>query len=120
MSPASSSPLTDPVVRVARALGDPTRYRILRSIADRGEVSCQELTGLFDLAQATISHHLKVLAEAGLVSVRAEGPFHYYRALTGAIAAHGKAVAAAFAGSGGRPRRAAARPSPRSRKGATS
>lgn len=113
VSPASATPLTDPVVKVARALGDPTRYRLLQRIAARGEVSCQELTAFADLAQGTISHHLKILAEAGLVSVRVEGPFHYYRARTGALAAHGKALAAAFPGGPPRQRSRARKPSPR-------
>jgi ArsR family transcriptional regulator len=86
----------DPIVRVARALGDPTRLRVLLAIAARGEVSCQELTGMFRIAQATVSHHLKVLTEAGLVSARKEGPFHWYRAHPEAVAAHGRALARAL------------------------
>jgi ArsR family transcriptional regulator len=78
--------------RVARALGDATRLRLLRLIA-RGEVSCQELTRRLGLAQATISHHLKVLSEAGLVAARREGSFHWYRPLPQAFAAHAAAVA---------------------------
>jgi len=77
--------------RVARALGDTTRLRLLRLIA-RGEVSCRELTRRIGLAQATVSHHLKVLSEAGLVSARREGSFHWYRPLPEAFAAHAAAV----------------------------
>lgn len=83
-------------MRIARALGDPTRLRILRVIAARGEISCRELTALLRIAQATVSHHLKVLAEAGLVSARVEEPFHYYRAHPEVLAAHGRALAAAL------------------------
>jgi ArsR family transcriptional regulator len=90
-------------VRVARALGDPTRYRMLRAIASREEISCRDLTALFRLAQATVSHHLKVLTQAGLVSARKEGPFHYYRVHREALEAHGATIAAAF---GAAPRRA--------------
>lgn len=79
------------MARVARALGDATRLRLLRLVA-RGEVSCQELTRRIGLAQATVSHHLKVLAEAGLVAVRREGSFHWYRPLHEALAAHAAAV----------------------------
>ena len=84
-------------VRVAKALSDPTRFRLLREIASRDEVSCQELTALIDVAQPTVSHHLKVLAEAGLASPRKEGSFHYYRAHRDAIAAHLETLGAAFA-----------------------
>ena len=69
---------TRQTARVARALGDETRLKLLRIIA-RGEVSCRELTRRVGLAQATVSHHLKVLAEAGLVAARRQGPFHWYR-----------------------------------------
>ncbi len=86
-------------VRVARALGDPTRFRILRTIAGRAEISCQELTGLLRLAQATVSHHLKVLTDAGLVSARKQGPFHYYRLQRDALDAHGATIAHAFGAS---------------------
>ena len=64
--------------------------------AGRRELSCQELTGLFGLAQATVSHHLRILTEAGLVSARAEGPFHFYSAHPEALAAHSRALARAF------------------------
>lgn len=85
-------------IRVARALGDPTRFRMLRAIAGRDEISCQELTALFRLAQATISHHLKVLTNAGLVSARKQGPFHFYRVHRDALEAHGATLASAFGG----------------------
>jgi ArsR family transcriptional regulator len=88
---------TAAAIRVAKALADPTRFRLLRAIAARLEISCQELTAQFSLAQATVSHHLRVLAEAGLVTVRTEGPFRYYRAVPEALDAHGRALSAAFA-----------------------
>ena len=53
------------------ALGDPVRLDIVRQLADRGEVPCGGF-GL-DLAKSTLSHHFKVLREAGLVGARSEG-----------------------------------------------
>jgi ArsR family transcriptional regulator len=85
------------VIRVAKALGDPTRYRLLRAIAARDEMSCAELTARFRIAQATVSHHLKVLSEAGLVTVERRGQFHHYRLVPGALAVHGRALDRAFA-----------------------
>ena len=93
-------------VRVAKALGDPTRFRMLRAISGRDELSCQELTALLRLAQATVSHHLKVLTQAGLVSARKQGPFHYYRVQHDALEAHGAALAVAFGAAARRGRRA--------------
>ena len=92
-------------IRVARALADPTRFRLLRAIAARAEISCQELTTLFPLAQATVSHHLRVLSEAGLVAVRAEGTFHRFRVIPAALAAHARALRALAAGEHRSPRR---------------
>jgi ArsR family transcriptional regulator len=88
----SMAPAPRDTARVARALGDPTRLRLLRFIA-HGEVSCQELTRRIGLAQATVSHHLKVLSQAGLVAARKEGSFHWYRPVPEAFAAHAHAVA---------------------------
>ncbi|HET6439984.1 MAG TPA: metalloregulator ArsR/SmtB family transcription factor [Anaeromyxobacter sp.] len=88
---AASSP--QDLARVARALGDATRLDMLRLVVSRGEISCQELTREVGLAQATVSHHLKVLSQAGLVSARKEGPFHWYRASAQALADHAAAIA---------------------------
>ncbi len=85
-----------PAVRVARALGDPTRFRLLREIALGEETSCRDLTAKLRIAQATVSHHLRVLSEAGLVAAREEGHYHWYRVRREAIAAHARAVTEAF------------------------
>jgi ArsR family transcriptional regulator len=66
-------------VRVAKALGDATRFELLLAIADRPDICCRDLVALFPVAQATVSHHLKVLGDAGLIVARREGPFGYYR-----------------------------------------
>lgn len=67
-------------VRVSKALGDPMRLRIFKEIAGRDEVSCRELVERLPISQPTISHHIKVLSKAGLVTVRKVGAFHLYRA----------------------------------------
>jgi ArsR family transcriptional regulator, arsenate/arsenite/antimonite-responsive transcriptional repressor len=66
--------------RIAKALADPRRFEILQHIAQQAEVGCQRLCGCFPVRQATISHHLKELASAGLVESRRDGQFVYYRA----------------------------------------
>src|SRR5215469_1315836 len=65
--------------RIAKALADPRRFEILQHIAQQGEVGCRRLCGCFPVRQATISHHLKELASAGLVESRRDGQFVYYR-----------------------------------------
>lgn len=65
--------------RIAKALADPRRFEILEHIAQQAEVGCARLCGCFPVRQATISHHLKELASAGLVESRRDGQFVYYR-----------------------------------------
>ena len=61
------------LAKVFKALGDPVRLRLLSMIASRagGEVCVCDLTAAFDLSQPTISHHLKLLQQAGLIDSRA-------------------------------------------------
>ncbi len=70
-----------------KALGDPVRLRLLSLIAAAGgeEVCVCELTPAFDLSQPTISHHLKVLREAGLLTSERRGTWVYYRVVSEAL-----------------------------------
>ncbi len=65
------------LVRALKALADPTRFRMVQEIAESGELSCAEVTERFDVSQPTISHHLKILVDAGLLVQRAEGKQHF-------------------------------------------
>src|SRR5213593_4558216 len=66
--------------KIAKALADPRRFEILEVItAAGGEICCGQVAECFPVAQATVSHHLKELTEAGLVETRAEGQFRYLR-----------------------------------------
>jgi ArsR family transcriptional regulator, arsenate/arsenite/antimonite-responsive transcriptional repressor len=64
-----------------KALGDPVRLRLLSLIAchEGGEACVCELTDTFDVSAPTISHHLKVLREAGLITSERRGTWIYYR-----------------------------------------
>ncbi|MFY1622866.1 ArsR/SmtB family transcription factor [Micromonospora sp. WMMD735] len=68
------------LARGFKALGDPVRLRLLSLIAARagGEVCVCELTDAFTLTGPTISHHLKVLREAGLIDCQRRGTWVYY------------------------------------------
>ncbi|WP_236046079.1 ArsR/SmtB family transcription factor [Paractinoplanes ovalisporus] len=74
-----------------KALGDPVRLRLLSMIASArgGEVCVCDLTGEFHLTGPTISHHLKVLREAGLVDSDRRGTWVYYRMIPAALAVMG-------------------------------
>jgi len=66
------------IVKISKALADKSRYEIFKTIADKGEIVCKEITNLFPLSQPTISHHLKVLMESGLIDVRKNGQWSYF------------------------------------------
>jgi ArsR family transcriptional regulator len=65
--------------RVAKALGDPIRMQLVDVLRKHaGKVCVCELVPLFDLSQPTVSHHLKVLREAGIVGSERRGLWAYY------------------------------------------
>ena len=61
------------IERISKALGDPTRLRILQEVKQREWMQCAEICGIIDLAQPSISHHLKQLSDAGLLIPEKEG-----------------------------------------------
>ncbi|MCA1707899.1 MAG: metalloregulator ArsR/SmtB family transcription factor [Actinobacteria bacterium] len=84
-SPQTGEPLSAEeaaeLARVFKAIADPVRLRLLSLIASHagGEACVCDLTGAFALTGPTISHHLKVLREAGLVDSQRRGTWIYYR-----------------------------------------
>jgi ArsR family transcriptional regulator, arsenate/arsenite/antimonite-responsive transcriptional repressor len=96
--PLSAEPLSaaqaEQVAPLLKALGDPVRLRLMSLIASHpgGEACVCDLGGAFDLSQPTISHHLKVLYEAGLVDRDKRGVWAYYRARTEALASLGALI----------------------------
>lgn len=78
-APESRAPADRRVLAVLRALADGTRLRIYRRIAaGPGPVCVCELTDRFGVSQPTVSHHLRVLREAGLVTVSRRGTWSYF------------------------------------------
>ncbi|SNX66078.1 ArsR family transcriptional regulator [Streptomyces sp. TLI_55] len=76
------------LAKMFKALADPVRLRLLSLIASHegGEACVCDLTGPFDVSQPTISHHLKVLRQAGLVGCERRGTWVYYWVLPAALA----------------------------------
>jgi ArsR family transcriptional regulator len=86
------TPALDPRERDAlaarfKALADPARVAIVNRLAAADEVCVCDLNTAFDLAQPTISHHLKVLRDAGLVDSTRRGTWAYYRLVPEAVGA---------------------------------
>ena len=91
--PAATAPVLDEAAAVElaagfKAVGHPTRLRLLTLIAahEGGEACVCDLTDAFALSGPTISHHLKVLREAGLIAGDRRGTWIYYRVLPEALA----------------------------------
>jgi len=70
-----------------KALADPTRVAIVNQLSAADEVCVCNLVAAFDLSQPTISHHLKILREAGLVESSRRGTWAYYRLVPEALGA---------------------------------
>src|SRR5437763_15632793 len=69
----------DPEVRLLAALADPVRLEILRELAGSAEVCACDFTSCCDVSQPTVSHHLKVLRDAGVVTSERRGNWVFYR-----------------------------------------
>jgi ArsR family transcriptional regulator len=69
----------DPEVRLLAALADPTRLAIVRQLAAEQETCACDFTSCCDVAQPTVSHHLRVLREAGIVTSERRGQWIWYR-----------------------------------------
>jgi ArsR family transcriptional regulator, arsenate/arsenite/antimonite-responsive transcriptional repressor len=69
----------DPDVRLLHALADPTRLAIVRQLAGMPEVCACDFTSCCDVSQPTVSHHLRVLRDAGVVETERRGSWIFYR-----------------------------------------
>jgi ArsR family transcriptional regulator, arsenate/arsenite/antimonite-responsive transcriptional repressor len=96
--PLSAGPLSsgqaEQVTPMLKALADPVRLRLMSLVASHqgGEACVCDLNNAFDLSQPTISHHLKVLHEAGLLQRDKRGVWVFYRARTEALASLGTLI----------------------------
>jgi len=66
------------MVQMGKAMGDPVRWRILQELSRSGTLTCTQVLERFPLSQPSISRHLKILVDAGWVSMQAKGPHHYF------------------------------------------
>jgi len=89
----------DDLAAVMRALGHPVRLSILRILAEkRADCCCMDVTQCLPLAQSTVSQHIKVLLDAGLVERSAKGTRNCYSLRADRIAALASASAGLFSG----------------------
>ncbi len=96
--PLSQEPLSaeqaGQIAPLLKALAEPVRLRLMSLVASHpgGEACVCDLTGAFNLSQPTISHHLKVLHDSGLLDREKRGVWVYYRARTDALASLGALI----------------------------
>jgi ArsR family transcriptional regulator len=79
-------------VKISKALADETRLRIFEAISATDHINSGEIVSMRGVTPATVSHHLKILSEAGLIVCRREGQFVYSRAVPETIAAYTRAL----------------------------
>lgn len=76
------------VEKISKALADETRLRIFEAISAASQMTCSEIVSMRGVTPATVSHHLKILSEAGLIACRRRGQFVYSQAVPETIAAY--------------------------------
>jgi ArsR family transcriptional regulator len=81
------------IEKISKALADETRLRIFEAISATSQMNCGEIVSMRGLTPATVSHHLKILSDAGLIACRREGQFVYSEAVPETIAAYSRALA---------------------------
>ena len=81
------------IEKISKALADETRLRIFEAISASDQMNCGEIVSMRGVTPATVSHHLKILSEAGLIACRREGQFVYSHAVPETIAAYSEALA---------------------------
>jgi ArsR family transcriptional regulator len=80
------------IEKISKALADETRLKIFEAIAASDHMNCGEIVSMRGVAGATVSHHLKILSEAGLIACRREGQFVYSRAVPETMEAYTRAL----------------------------
>jgi ArsR family transcriptional regulator len=73
------------IERISKALADRTRLRILEAISSRDHMNCAQIVSMRGVTPATVSHHLRVLKEAGLIECQRQGQFVHSKALPRAL-----------------------------------
>ena len=81
------------IEKISKALADQTRLRIFEAISAKEQMNCGEIVSMRGVTPATVSHHLKILSEAGLIACRREGQFVYSEAVPQTAESYARAVA---------------------------
>jgi len=80
------------IEKISKALADQTRLMIFEAISTRKEMNCGEIVALRGVTPATVSHHLKILSDAGLIQCRRHGQFVHNTVVPKALAEYTQAL----------------------------
>jgi ArsR family transcriptional regulator len=81
------------IEKISKALADETRLKIFEAISAGKQMTCGDIVSMRGVTPATVSHHLKILSEAGLIDCRRAGQFVYSRAVPETVTAYTQALA---------------------------
>ena len=80
------------IEKISKALADGTRLKIFEAISRKSHINCGEIVSMRGVTPATVSHHLKILSEAGLIACCREGQFMYSQAVPETMDAYTRAL----------------------------
>jgi ArsR family transcriptional regulator len=80
------------IEKISKALADQTRLRIFEAISATKHMNCGEIVSMRGVTPATVSHHLRILSEAGLIACRREGQFVYSEAVPKTVQSYARAL----------------------------
>jgi ArsR family transcriptional regulator len=80
------------IEKISKALADETRLKIFEAISAGKQMTCGDIVSMRGVTPATVSHHLKILSDAGLIDCRRAGQFVFSRAIPETIAAYAQAL----------------------------
>ena len=80
------------IEKISKALADATRLRIFEAISATKHMTCGQIVSMRGVTPATVSHHIKILSEAGLIACRRKGQFVYSQTVPETIAAYTRAL----------------------------
>ena len=81
------------VEKISKALADQTRLKIFEAISANDHMNCGDIVSMRGVTPATVSHHMKILSEAGLIACRREGQFVYSESVPETVAEYTRALA---------------------------
>jgi len=80
------------IEKISKALADQTRLRIFEAISGTRHMTCGEIVSLRGVTPATVSHHLRILSEAGLITCRRKGQFVYSEVIPQTVKEYAQAL----------------------------